>query len=103
MDMENNKSFLVINAIVDKQNKAELQEYLGSVMQIFGKNGGKPVGRFKTIEQISGEDSPEMIAIIEFADSGVINDMVKGEEFMALSDMRLRVFSKLNMMICNSM
>ncbi|MCP5303677.1 MAG: DUF1330 domain-containing protein [Pseudomonadales bacterium] len=89
--MEDKKSFLVINAIVNKQNMAELQEYLGRVMQIFGKNGGKPVGRHKTIEQLSGEDSFEMIAIIEFADSGVINEMAKGEEFMALSDMRSRV------------
>jgi uncharacterized protein (DUF1330 family) len=101
--MEDNKSFLVINAIVDKQNMAELQEYLGSVMQIFGKNGGKPVGRYKTIEQLSGKDSPEMIAIIEFPDTSVIKDMVNGEEFLSLSDMRSRVFSKLNMMVCGGM
>ena len=97
--MEDSKSFLVINAIVNKKNMAELQEYLGSVMQIFGKNGGKPVGRYKTIELLSGEDSPEMLAIIEFPDTGVIKDLVNGEEFMALSDMRSRVFSKLNMMV----
>jgi len=101
--MEDNKSFLVINAIVNKQNMAELQEYLGSVMQIFGKNGGKPVGRYKTIEQLSGEDSPEMMAIIEFAATGAIKDMVNGKEFMALSEMRSRVFNKLNMMICGGM
>ena len=101
--MEDSKSFLVMNAIIDKQNMAELNEYLGSVMQIFGKNGGKPVGRYKTIEQLSGEDSPEMVAIIEFPGTGVIKDMVNGVEFMALSDMRSRVFSKLNMMICGGM
>ncbi len=101
--MEGTKSFLIINAIVNKENMAELQEYLGIVMQIFGKNGGKPVGRYKTIEQLSGEDSPEMIAILEFADTEVIKDMVYGDEFMALSEMRSRVFSKLNMMICGGM
>ena len=101
--MEDNKSFLVISAIVDEQNVAELQEYLGSVMKIFGENGGKPVGRYKTIEQLSGEDSPEMIAIIEFKDTDVIKQIVDGEEFMDLSDMRSRVFSKLNMMVCGGM
>ena len=101
--MEDTKSFLVIIALVNKQNMAELQEYLGSVMQIFGKKGGKPVGKYKTIEMLSGEDSPEMIAIIEFPNAGIIKDMVNGKEFMSLSDMRSRVFSKLNMMICGGM
>ena len=37
--MSENKTFLVLNAIVNKENMAELQDYLGSVMQVFGKNG----------------------------------------------------------------
>ena len=45
--MEDSKTFLVITAIVNKQNIAEVPEYLGSVMKIFGQNGGKPVGRYK--------------------------------------------------------
>ena len=101
--MDDNRSFLVINAIVNKQNMAQLQEYLGGVMQIFGKNGGKPVGRYKTVEQLIGTESPEMMAIIEFSDAEVISDMIEGEEFIALSDMRSKVFSKLNMMICGAM
>ena len=101
--MENNKPMLIINAIADKQNAGELQQYLGSVMQIFLKHGGKPVGRYKTIEPLSGEDSPEMVAILEFPDATAIRDMVNGDEFMALADMRERVFNKLNMLICGSM
>jgi uncharacterized protein (DUF1330 family) len=101
--MENNKSYLIINAIVDKQHIEELQEYLDSVMKIFGANGGMPVGRYKTIQPVSGKDSPEMMAIIEFPDAQVIDEMVKGEDFHALDDMRERVFSKLNMMICAGM
>ena len=101
--MEDNKSFLVINAIVNKQNASELQGYLSSVMQIFGKNSGKPLGKLKTIEPISGADSPEMIAMIEFPDAQAIKEMVIGEDFTALADVRARVFSKLNMMICQGM
>lgn len=101
--MENAKTYLVITAIVNKNNMAELQGYLGSVMQIFGKNGGKPVGRYKTTEQLIGEDSPEMLAVIEFKDAEIIQAMIGGDEFMALSDIRSRVFSKLNMIICENM
>ncbi len=101
--MEQNKPLLVISAIVNKQSMGELQEYLGSVMQIFGKHGGKPVGRYKTMEQLSGEDTPEMMAMIEFSDAQTIKEMIAGEDFQGLAEMRARVFSKLNMMICGAM
>ena len=101
--MEDNKALLVITAIVDKQNASELKEYLGIVMKIFGDNGGKPIGRYKTVESLTGAESPEMIAVLEFADAGVISEMVQGEPFTALADMRTKVFSKLNMMICQGM
>ena len=101
--MEYSKSLLVMNAIVNKENRAELNDYLPEVMQIFGKNGGKPLGRYKTTEQLLGDESPEMVAIIEFSHPGIIKDMLHGAEFKALSGMRSRVFSKLNMMICESM
>ena len=101
--MSENKTFLVMNAIVNKENMAELQDYLSSAMLVFGKNGGKPVGRFKTAEQLLGKDAPEMTAIIEFPDADTVKGMVKGEAFMALSEVRERVFSKLNMMICVGM
>ena len=101
--MEDKKTFLVITAIVNKQNIAEVPEYLGSVMQIFGQNGGKPVGRYKTINSLVGEESPEMMAVIEFDSSGTIEDMVNGEAFNALAEQRARVFTRLNMIICQNM
>jgi len=101
--MENSKTFLVITAIVSKQNIAEVPEYLGSVMQIFGQSGGKPVGRYKTINPLIGEDSPEMMAIIEFDNPETIENMVKGEAFNALAEQRARVFTKLNMIISQNM
>jgi uncharacterized protein (DUF1330 family) len=97
--MEENKTFLVITAIVNKLNIAEVPEYLGSVMQIFGQNGGKPVGRYKTVNALVGEESPEMMAVIEFDNPKTIEDMVNGEAFNALSEQRARVFNKLNMII----
>ena len=101
--MEANKTFLVITAIVNKQNIAEVPEYLGSVMQIFGQNGGKPVGRYKTINALLGEESPEMMAVIEFDDPRTIVDMIDGEAFNSLAEQRTRVFTKLNMIISQTM
>lgn len=101
--MEANKTFLVISAIVNKQNIAEVPEYLGSVMQIFGQSGGKPVGRYKTINSLIGDESPEMMAVIEFDSPRTIEDMVNGEAFNALAEQRARVFTKLNMIISHIM
>ena len=101
--MEGNKTFLVITAIVNKQNIAEVPDYLGSVMQIFGQNGGNPVGRYKTVNSLVGEESPEMMAVIEFDSPKTIEDMVKGDAFNALAEQRARVFSKLNMIISQTM
>ena len=101
--MEANKTFLVITAIVNKQNIAEVPEYLGSVMHIFGQNGGKPFGRFKTINSLVGEESPEMMAVIEFDNPKTIEDMVNGEAFNSLAEQRARVFTKLNMIISQNM
>jgi uncharacterized protein (DUF1330 family) len=101
--MEENKTFLVITAIINKQNIAEVPEYLGSVMQIFGQNGGKPIGRYKTVNALVGEESPEMMAVIEFDSSKTIEDMVNGEAFNALAEQRSRVFTKLNMIISQTM
>jgi len=101
--MEESKTFLVITAIVNKQNIAEVPEYLGSVMQIFGQNGGKPIGRYKTINALVGEESPEMMAVIEFDSPETIENMIKGDAFTALADQRSRVFSKLNMIITQNM
>ena len=101
--METTNTYLIITAIVNKQHIAEVPTYLGSVMQIFGQNGGKPVGRFKTVDPILGEETPEMMAVIEFSNADTIKNMVNGEAFKALSEQRARVFTRLNMMISQNM
>ena len=98
--MTENKTHLVINAIANKENMEIVQSYLGQIMQVFGKNGGKPVARYKTLEQLAGEENPEMIAIVEFPNADTIKQMINGEDFIALADLRAKAFTKLNMMIC---
>ena len=101
--MTENKTILIINAITNKENMADVKTYLESIMPVFGKNGGKPVARYKTIEQLVGDESPEMIAIVEFPSTEIIKQMINGADFLALSDIRARAFTKLNIMICSEM
>jgi uncharacterized protein (DUF1330 family) len=91
---------LVINAIVNKENKAELSEYLDKTFQMFKANGGKPVGKYKAVESLGGEGSPEMIAIIAFPDDQKIKEMMNSKDFENLGELRSRVFDKLNLVLC---
>lgn len=101
--MTDSKTHLIINAIVNKENIEELQSYLGKIMPVFAKHGGKPLAKYKTIDQLIGESSPEMIAIIEFPSADVIKQLIKEDDFTALANSRAKAFTKLNLMICTEM
>ncbi|MEO9802668.1 MAG: DUF1330 domain-containing protein [Reichenbachiella sp.] len=90
---------MIISASVNTENKAELPVYLGSMMEVFRANGGTPIGRYKIISKLTDEGSPDLIAIISFPDSEVIQDMLKSDEYKKLEQLRDRVFEKLNMML----
>ena len=97
------KTILIINAIVNKENMAEVKSYLGKIMPIFMQNGGKPLGRYKTVQQLLGDDNPEMVAIIEFPNAETIKEMVNGDSFNALAESRAKAFTKLNMVVSTEM
>ena len=95
-----NRTVLIINAVVDQEHKQELQGYLSQMMQIFRDNGGKPLGRYITIEKIKGSQVPEMIAIVSFENAETIKKMLDGDEYKSLSELRERVFSVLKIVLC---
>ncbi len=97
------KTVLVINAVVSQEHKHELQGYLSQMMHIFKDNGGKPVGRYKTIEKIKGSQAPEMIAIISFENAETLKNMLEGDQYKSLSELRERVFSDLNIVLCTEL
>lgn len=97
------KTVLVINAVVNQEHKQELQGYLAQMMQIFKDNGGKPVGRYKTVEKIKGSQAPEMIAIISFKNSETVKKMLEGDEYKSLSKLRERVFNDLKIVLCTEL
>ncbi len=100
--MKDQKEIVVITAVVNKTHAGELPSYLEQIQPIFAKNGAKPIGRYKTVQNIVGTDGPEIISIFEFDNTDAIDTMVQSEEFTGLAELRARVFSKLNMMQCTS-
>lgn len=98
--MSDQKAILVVTAKVNKDKMEDLKSYLAQAGPLTGKYGGQPIARYKTIEEITGEQSPELISVTEFPSAEVINEMVNSKEFTDLEGLRSRVFVKLNMMIC---
>ena len=97
------RTYLVITAIINKEHFAEVPVYMKEVVRIFAENGGKPLGRYKTIEKLSGDGAPETMAILEFSNQQTIDDMIDSEEYKSLADVRERIFDQLNMVICEDM
>ncbi|MEM7105271.1 MAG: DUF1330 domain-containing protein [Bacteroidota bacterium] len=102
-DNDAQRTILVINAVVDQEHKAELKEYLSQMMKIFKEHGGEPLGRYKTIEKISGSQVPEMIALISFENSNVVKTLLNSAEYKNLSELRKRVFSDLKIVLCSNL
>ena len=98
-----NKALFMVTAIVNPAHAKELPGYQAQAMETIQTFGGTPVSRFKTIESLSGADSPEMVAVMAFPTTEDIKNMVNSDAFQALNDLRARVFSKLNLMISESL
>ena len=98
-----NRTVLVINAIVNQEHNHELPGYLSQMMQIFKDNGGKPLGRYKTIEKIKGSLAPEMIALVSFENAETIKKMLEGDKYKSLSELRELVFSDLKIVLCTEL
>ena len=101
--MNEDKAFLIINAIADKENTEAMQAYVGKIGPVFEKNGGKFIAKYKVTEQLAGEQGPEVMAIAEFPNNEAIKEMVNSEDFKALAELRAKAYSKLNLMISSEM
>ena len=97
--MSDQKAILVVTAKVNKENMGDLKTYLDQAGPLTATFGGRGVAKYKTIEVITGEESPELISVTEFPNKEAITEMVQSKDFTDLAELRTRVFSKLNMIV----
>ncbi len=92
-------NILIINAVINKENKAKIPEYLGKMNEVFKDFQGNPVGKYKRVQRISGEGIPEMVAIIRFPNQETITNMIESKSYEDLSALRKAVFTELKLAI----
>ena len=98
--MSEEKTYLLINAIPDPENMESLKLYLSKIGPIFMENGGKNLGRYKTLEQPMGSSGIKVSTIFEFSSAAVIKETLTGEAFNFLNQLRSEAFKQVDLMIC---
>lgn len=102
--MENNKTFLIVNAIPNTDDMQSFQSYLSQIVLIFTKFGGSGMQRWKTTEQIMGQGGIKAIAVFEFPSAESIKEMIASEDFNALNDLRKKAYKQeVDLMICETL
>lgn len=97
--MNDQKVILIATAKVNKSKMEDLKSYLEQAGPLTEKFGGQGVAKYKTIQEIAGEESPELISVTEFPNVDAINKMVNSSEFKGLAELRASAFNKLNLII----
>lgn len=99
--MQENKTFLIVNAVPNHFDLESFQCYLSQIIEIFKKFGGKNMQRFKVKEQIMGKGNIKAIAFFEFPSSQSIKEMIKSDDFLALNELRQKAYlQEVDLMIC---
>ena len=97
--MTNSPVFLIITATPNAEKMPAVQAYLSQIMPVMMAAGGKPVGRYRVTNQLIGEGGPKMMALLEYPDETSVADMINGDAFAALADLRKEAFAKLDLMV----
>jgi uncharacterized protein (DUF1330 family) len=99
--MENQTTYLIINAVPNHHDLASFQSYLSQIVEIFKKFGGCNMQRFKVQEQIMGQGNIKAIAVFEFPSAEAIREMKNSEDFTNLNELRKKVYlQEVDLMIC---
>jgi uncharacterized protein (DUF1330 family) len=102
--MDDNKTFLVINAIPNTDDMPSFKLYLSQIIGIFTKFGGNGMQRWKTTEQVMGQGGIKAIAVFEFPSAQSVKNMLASEEFNALNDLRKKAYKQeVDLMICETL
>ena len=92
-------AFLIVMAIPNTQVAIKTKEiYTATAGSIIAKHGGKPIIRSTNITVLTG-NPVNMVMVVEFPDRVTAIAFWDDPEYVALTDLRVQVFSDLYMYI----
>lgn len=98
-NMNQEKVIMIVTAQINPNEKEALDEYLKKSGPIFKNAGGKPVNKYKIANQIVGENSIDLVSIMEFPGNEILEAVFEGDEYQALLPLREKGFLKLEVYV----
>lgn len=76
--------------------------YAQGAMPLIKASGGKPVGKFKCAEAITGSGFPQLVLVVEFPSKDAIKALFESAEYKALIPVRDKAFTSFNVCIADA-
>ncbi len=98
---EDKNIYLIVSAIPNPDDVFSYNSYVFQIASIFNLYRAVIVGRYRTIEQVTGNSGVKTTAIFTFPDVTAIKVMLASPEFNALNDLREKAYTKkVDYLIC---
>lgn len=85
----------VIVAKVNTEEKEALDYYISHVGQLYEEVGAKTVAKHKIKEAFIGQNTPDLVIVMEFNDQKAFDNVFKSEAYQALLPYRDKAFTSL--------
>lgn len=99
--MTNEKSLMIVNAVLNPNEKEAFAYYSEQSGPLFRNAGGKLLGKYKIAESIIGNKKLHVVVVMEFLSSQAILDVFESEAYKKLLHYREKAFSELEVFIGN--
>ena len=66
---------------------------------LLGAAGGRPIGQYQRIDDLAGEDGPQVVGIFEFPDEAAVRSLIESPEYQAAVPHRDNAFERLNIIL----
>ncbi len=90
---------LIITGIRRPDSDDDYAAYSGVALSLLTAAGGTLTGRYGHIDDLVGEDAPQAVVIMEFADDAAVRAVFNSSEYQAVVPQREKAFERLNVFL----
>lgn len=95
------KTVMIVNAVLNPDEKSAFTYYSEQSVPLFKKAGAVPVAKYKVAKTIIGSKNLQVVSIMEFPNSQVIQEVFESEAYKKLLVFRNKAFVELDVYIGN--
>lgn len=93
------KIILIIIATINPNEREALAQYLEEMNVFYTEVGAIPISKHKISEVIMGEETPNLVAILEFPDRASVDRVFNSKRYQKLVALREKAFIKVSVVL----